>query len=83
MMAVYNEEECRVHLLSKRGNKVQYHLTVSVYDLIPTQMFRMELIFGYLRLTEKECQMFIPYSLYDVIVLYYPINDDIKPYPGT
>eukprot|EP01084_Bolivina_argentea_P080151 145219_1 len=83
MMAVYNEQECIVHLLSKSKMGKQYHLSVNVYDLIPTQLFVKEIIFGFLRNTEKECKMLIPHSLYHIIVRYYPINDNVNPYPGT
>ena len=80
MYIIYDKYKNKmVHLLSKSGYEVQYHLKVSIYELIPKQMFRMELIFGYLRLSEKDCQMMIPFSLYYYIEMFYPTHHDVKP----
>ena len=66
-IGAYDEQNQVIYLLSEHGKD---HKSISVKNLVPSRLWKEEIIYGYIRSIEDEYELRVASALYDIIRLY-------------
>ena len=68
VMSIYDEENGKIYLLD---NQQKNHRMINALDVIPTELLKDDLVYGYIREISQEYSINIPLPLIQLVNMFY------------